>query len=192
MKTPSLQERTIALKGDVFTAVNRHLFEEWGDYSVYALLDGASVPGLPELLDGSGLPYACLYSGDLVEELARAAPYIVCLRTHHSLTQRILAQGWGQHWGIFVASSADLFTLRKHFRRFLKVLSPEGKRLYFRFYDPRVLRTYLPTCQPEELAEFFGPCEAMAMEGRGAEVLIDCQVTGPWAEASQGLREVEL
>ena len=44
------------------------------------------------------------------------------------------------------------------------VLTEDGKTLYFRFYDPRVLRMFLPTCAPEQLAEFFGPVESFYVE----------------------------
>ncbi|WP_237096425.1 DUF4123 domain-containing protein [Nereida sp. MMG025] len=49
-----------------------------------------------------------------------------------------------------------LLTLRKHFRRFTEV-SIEGRKraILFRFYDPNVLQTWLPTCTQEELIGFF-------------------------------------
>jgi hypothetical protein len=53
-------------------------------------------------------------------------------------------------------SSLPIFELHKHFRKFLLVSTEEGKQLYFRFYDPRVLRIFLPTCNPAQLVEFFG------------------------------------
>jgi len=37
--------------------------------------------------------------------------------------------------------------------------------LFFRFYDPRVMRGYLPTCSPKQLAEFFGPVDFYIAEG---------------------------
>ena len=47
--------------------------------------------------------------------------------------------------------------MRNHFRTFLMVYDTEFKPLYFRYYDPRVLRIYLPTCDAEGLATLFGP-----------------------------------
>ena len=52
---------------------------------------------------------------------------------------------------------ATLEELRRHFRKFLKVEDPKGKSLIFRYYDPRVLRVYLPTCNAMELQTVFGP-----------------------------------
>ena len=53
----------------------------------------------------------------------------------------------------------------RHFRQFLRVRDEAGREFFFRFYDPRVLRVYLPTCNSEELRTFFGPVELFSMEG---------------------------
>ena len=44
------------------------------------------------------------------------------------------------------------------------VKSPSGKQVYFRFYDPTVLRLFLPTCLSKEIEEFFGPVKQILME----------------------------
>jgi hypothetical protein len=54
--------------------------------------------------------------------------------------------------------------LYKHFRKFLIVKTEEGDELYFRFYDPRVLRIFLPSCDKEQLKEFFGPVSYFVCE----------------------------
>jgi hypothetical protein len=44
--------------------------------------------------------------------------------------------------------------------------------LIFRYYDPRLLRVYLPTCRPAELETFFGPIDTFLTEGEdGGEML---------------------
>lgn len=69
-----------------------------------------------------------------------------------------LAQELSDHpWGIVCQATTELMELRAHFRRFLLVESPEGKTLYFRFYDPRVLENYLKIITPHERKLFFGP-----------------------------------
>ena len=110
--------------------------------------------------------HICLYRGELAPDLAEAAPYLVRLERGTPLSRWILEQGWGQHWGIFALVDEDvvLKDLRKHFRTFLMIENPDGKPLYFRYYDPRILRAYLPTCNDNELATVFGPVQAYAME----------------------------
>ena len=44
---------------------------------------------------------------------------------------------------------------RKQIRKLQLVRSPEGKTLVFRFYDPRVMEMFLPTCDQEQSAELF-------------------------------------
>lgn len=139
---------------------------------VYAVLDGASIPNLLALLAEHEVEHVCLYRGELDPELAQTAPYLVQLPAESSFTRLLLLRGWGQHWGILVLAKEPLRTLRMHFRKFLMVSAPDGKPLYFRYYDPRVLRVYLPTCHEEELGIVFGPVSAYVLEGETPDVLL--------------------
>lgn len=98
----------------------------------------------------------CLFAGALDPELAVAAPHLVALDPDDRLTATLLNRGWGRAWGIFLRSDAPMGELRRHFRTFLRVRGPEGQYLLFRYYDPRVLSVYLPTCTPGELNAVFG------------------------------------
>jgi len=80
------------------------------------------------------------------------------------LTRHVLEEAWGQRWGLFLRCDASMDKLRRHLRRFLLVKDPGGRRLVFRYYDPRVLRVYLPTCFAGELQEVFGPVESFWTE----------------------------
>ncbi len=142
----------------------------------FAVLDGASVPGLLDQLDRFEPEYECLYRGDLEPDLAEVAPYLVRLQPDSPFTAWVIGEGWGNHWGIFAASPADLREMRHHFRTFLTVHDPEGKPLYFRYYDPRVLRVYLPTCNREELATVFGPVTHYLLEDQDAGALLRFEV----------------
>jgi hypothetical protein len=147
---------------------------------VFALLDGARNRHIEDLLAMSGLDRACLYNGRLVRRLERAAPSIVHLRGHTWFTEQVLGQGWGRSWGSFVLAPphVGLPRLREHFRRFLRVVDEQGRRMLFRYYDPRVLRVYLPTCTAEEAATFFGPVLAFHTEGESPQTLLTFQREG--------------
>lgn len=41
----------------------------------------------------------------------------------------------------------------------------------FRYYDPRVLRVYLPTCRPDELRTVFGPIRSYLVEGEDGSLI---------------------
>ncbi len=136
--------------------------------SVYAVLDGASVPNIIQSLAGFSAESICLYRGELDPELAQVAPYLVLLPPDSELTNWVL-NGVGHHWGIFAISKASMKEMRKHFRTFLMVYDPDGQPLYFRYYDPRVLRIFLPTF--EEKDEIFGIVERYYAENEVGEGL---------------------
>jgi hypothetical protein len=143
-----------------------------GSGSVWAVLDLARDPRIQTTLLESRLEALCLYSGALPHALARVAPHIVELPPGHRLFERLFELGWGRSWGVFMRL-ADPMALRHHLRKLLKVRDENGRTLLFRWYDPRVLRAYLPTCRDDELRSFFGPVSAMWAEGEGGRSLIE-------------------
>lgn len=134
--------------------------------SVWAILDCARDPRIYTALLASQLEFRSLYSGRLPRELDMVAPQLVELLPGNRLSAQLLDQGWGLSWGIFLQTE-DPLSLRHHLRQFLKVQDEDGRRLLFRYYDPRVLRTYLPTCSEPELRRFFGPITRLLMEAAG-------------------------
>jgi hypothetical protein len=142
--------------------------------NVYAVLDGASIEQLPQLLWEHKPENICLYRGQLEPDMASVAPYLVKLEYDHPFTKLICEQGWGNHWGIFAITPAEvnIRDMRKHFRRFLMVHDPDGKLIFFRYYDPRVLRIYLPTCNAEEIKIVFGPISSYVLEDENSSVLL--------------------
>jgi hypothetical protein len=116
--------------------------------------------------------FACLYRGELAPDLAEVAPYLVRLEPETEFADWLVSEGWGKHWGVFALAHATLREMRQHFRSFLTVYDPEGKPLLFRYYDPRVLRVYLPTCDARELETVFGPVGAYLLEGEDPNELL--------------------
>lgn len=152
--------------------LRRHVYRNTDD-RVYGVLDGASNPRLLSLLNEHDVDHVCLFRGELEPEVAMTAPYLVHLPPKSSFTDLVLLQqGWGQHWGILAISQADMRTLRQHFRKLTMVSEPAGKPLYFRYYDPRVLRNYLPTCTSHALRTMFGPVSAFLAEGIEPDTLL--------------------
>lgn len=140
---------------------------------VYAILDGASAPRLPQTLEQMEVESECLFRGELDPELALVAPYLaVVQQPDHPFINWLLQEGWGQHWGVFAVSKADFRDLRMHLRTFLKVYGPDLTPLYFRYYDPRVLRTYLPTCDEQESRTVFGPILRYVVEDEDPTALL--------------------
>ena len=131
--------------------------------SVWAVLDCARDPKIYLALLESRLEFRCLYSGKLPRELEMVAPQLVELSPANRLTRRWLDEGWGKAWGIVVKID-DPSNLRHHLRKFLKIRDPLGRSLLFRYYDPRVLRAFLPMAEPQQLQDMFGPIDTWLAE----------------------------
>jgi hypothetical protein len=108
--------------------------------------------------------FVSLYRGEPEENLASVAPYLFSVENNPEFENWYFQKGWGDSWGVLVFSDEKLKALHKHFRRFLMVQTEAGEELYFRFYDPRVLRIFLPTCDQKQLKEFFGPVDYFLCE----------------------------
>lgn len=139
---------------------------------MFALVDAARDDLVLPTVLASGLLHRSLYEGWQGEGLSDVAPYLVEVPADAPFLDTLLERGWGDSWGTFLFSTEDFFSLRRHLRRFLKVQSEDGKKLFFRYYDPRVLRSYLPTCTPDELAHFMGPVSWWVTEGPRGETLL--------------------
>ncbi|HEY0466175.1 MAG TPA: DUF4123 domain-containing protein [Polyangiaceae bacterium] len=131
---------------------------------LFALLDAARAPAVLQTLRVHSEVFYSLYDGPDGEVLDDVAPYLVQLHSRSPLLEVLLREHWGASWGVFVWALTDLKSLRRHLRRFLIVQDSKGKDMYFRFYDPRVLRVFLPSCTPAELNDFFGPVGSFLIE----------------------------
>ncbi|MDX2152275.1 MAG: DUF4123 domain-containing protein [Bryobacteraceae bacterium] len=136
--------------------------------NVYAIVDGARSPKVFEAVLRTYQEKCCLFAGDLPWQLEQAAPHLVQLDPEEAFTRVVLQQGWGNSWGVFFRSETSFTRLRKHLRRFLRVRDERGKWMLFRYYDPRVLRVYLPTCNAAELETVFGPIDCFITEDSDA------------------------
>jgi Domain of unknown function (DUF4123) len=132
---------------------------------VWMILDGARSIDVFRMVIECHLEYSCLYSGPLTPDLEIAAPYLVQLDHGYRDTHRFIRRAWGNSMGVFLKSDTSLKKLRRHLREFLVVRDTKGNRMVFRYYDPRVLRVYLPTCVRSELRTVFGPIDCFWTEG---------------------------
>ncbi|MHC4243279.1 MAG: DUF4123 domain-containing protein [Planctomycetota bacterium] len=172
----------------IIQSLVKYLFSQL-ETNVYTVLDGASVPDLPQVLWEHKPENICLYRGEQEPDMATVAPYLVKLEYDHPFTKLVCKQGWGNHWGIFVITPAEvnIRMLRAHFRKFLMVYDPDGKLIYFRYYDPRVLRVYLPTCNSEDIKIVFGPVGSYITEDEDSSNLLRFASDGEKIQAEKVL-----
>jgi YD repeat-containing protein len=102
------------------------------------------------------------------------APYLLRLDTQPELASWLLESGWARSWAVFFSADAAPKALLTHFRRFFTVKAENGREVFFRFYDPVVLRDFLPLLSEEESLFFFGEVKRFVMEDpEGAPLVFD-------------------
>ncbi|QJE01796.1 DUF4123 domain-containing protein [Massilia forsythiae] len=136
---------------------------------VHWILDGARDRAIVPLVRTSGLEHVCMFSGPLHPRLEAAAPYLVRLPASSEAACELLRRGWGRSWGILITADAALTLdqLRLHLKKFLRVKTEDGRTLAFRYYDPRVLNIFIPTCTNAEFKTFLGPVTRLLAETNG-------------------------
>lgn len=137
----------------------------------YIVLDAAKMQQHLETAKRFNPRCLCLYSGDAEKKLQTVAPWLFSFPKETTFREWYLARGGQQYWGIILQSEQDLKTVYKHLKKFLIIKTEAGKRLYFRFYDPRVLPTFLETSNAEQLKVFFGPIEKYILEVEKGEIV---------------------
>ena len=102
---------------------------------------------------------------------------------------RWVAETESRDWGWLAVSSADLEVLVEHFRSLTQVLMPDGKAVFFRFWDGRFL---LPLLQSGEVnpAQLLPVVSRALINGQAIDVGGRALVSGrvfPWWSVPQSL-----
>ena len=140
---------------------------------LFAILDAAREPRVLELLRLSGCPFHCLHQGKRAAEMEIVAPYLVPLASQINLLQQIVTEGWGKAWGVFFTCSQPVELIGHQLSRALMVaLEGDETEVYFRYYDPRVLREILPILDAQQLEQFSGPIDCFLMEDEEPDAML--------------------
>ena len=139
---------------------------------LYGIVDAAQDKDLAfEARDRFKLPIRMLFQGEAAEYMGDVAPYLVPIDPASEYLE-CWAQRLGKNAGILLTTSAHPEKLFRHLREVFVVKDEEGQEYFFRFYDPRVLRPFLPTCTPEQALEFFGPVSSCLCAAEASESLL--------------------
>ena len=149
--------------------LKNYLFSE--TTRLYCILDGASVEDLPMRLYETNTPNYCLFRGELEPDVLYAAPYVAMLLPGSSFSEWVFKESPGNHWGIFAHCRYSLKEMRRHCRALINVYDEKGNPMIFRYYDPRVLRKFLPTCTNNEIVTLFGKIETLFAETEDGNTL---------------------
>ncbi|WP_224362836.1 DUF4123 domain-containing protein [Hyalangium versicolor] len=131
---------------------------------LYAVLDGARDERIRSLIAASTLVHASLYAGEQPMGLLSVSPFLVRLDRANPDAASLWEHAWGKGWGIFLEAPGPLEQVRRQLRKFLRVEDPHGRLMYFRYYDPRVLKAFLSACTEDERQEFHGPIRSFLVE----------------------------
>lgn len=162
------------IQNDLRTALWPQRTPRWS--KLCAVLDCARDERIFTAVEAARLDKCCLYAGRLPWALVRAAPHLVVLEPEDRFTNLLMDEGWGKSWGIYFRTEVPMMDVRRHLRTFLRVKDEQGRILIFRWYDPRVLRRYLPTCNAGELATVFGPIDRFICESADAKSVLEYAV----------------
>jgi hypothetical protein len=142
-----------------------------GGGTPYLLIDCAGLDaGAAALPRDACAELECLFTGDLAEELADVAPYLGRVKDFEGDATGVAEDLLRRQVGMLVvlpqAPDGEALTfsqLHRHFRKFNVVYDPQGKPLFFRYYDPRVIVEVLSVLEPQQLDAFFGPVESLVL-----------------------------
>lgn len=143
--------------------------------TLYGVFDSARDPRIVVLLNESIEEHASLYEGERGAVLDDVAPYMVKFASGSGLLEQLISEGWGNAWGLFVVAAEPWKIVRRQLRRFLMVLDDAAnEKMYFRFYDPRVMREFHSVATPRQRAELLHGMQRMVMEGEdGAPIVLE-------------------
>lgn len=140
--------------------------------NLYGVFDAARDDRVLTLLRESVDEHCSLYNGIKGRALDDVAPYLVRFDADSGLLQALVEEGWGRAWGIYLTSDRPFKEVRTHLRRFLIVAEDTtDQRLYFRYYDPRILRDFWPLTTPRQKDDLIGPLHGFFFEGPLLEIL---------------------
>ncbi|HMP93077.1 MAG TPA: DUF4123 domain-containing protein [Phnomibacter sp.] len=138
----------------------------------FAIIDGARALSRIASLTDTGIKHQNLYKGKQGDALAPVAPYLFEYHLQHAVHRAFCSNALGNAWGLLCYADVSFEEMHMHLRKLLVVQTEAYKKLYFRFYDPRVLRIFLPTCNAAQLVEIFGPVQYFLMEDDEPDNLI--------------------
>ena len=155
------------------------------DERLYAVVDSARAPYLA-LVPRTELAMETrtLFQGEMAPFLDHVAPHLVCI-PKDSLYLGLWTEKWGSCAGILLITREQPEVLYRHLRSIYVVCDEEENEYFFRYFDPRVLRVYLPTCTREEARELFGPIRCILVEAEMPGNVLCCSLDATGLNVSE-------
>lgn len=151
------------------------------DMPLYAIVEGTRIPALFDHIEDEEIDHIGLYQGAVAEDLGEAAPVLLRLEKGHKLLRMLLTDLGDddaptgmlpKEAAFFVRSASPLPALRRHFRHFTQLPTEDGRRIYFRFWEPASAASYFDHIAGDvgQVAAWFGhpraPIARLILPGR--------------------------
>ncbi len=141
---------------------------------LFCMIDSARNPyTIPHLVMALTRAADCLFSGNAKQELGDQTAWVADVTDDRATLEALLDEGYGKGMLSFAFSALDLRAFITHLKKFTKIRDAKGTEHFFRFYDPKVMRQYVPVFNETQHKAFFaGLTSAMFEDTRDPAKLI--------------------
>ena len=139
--------------------------------NLFGIVDSARNDEVFRYLVTGDVQYKSLFEDTMDVQSYGVSGFLVECKKESQLFKWMTTEAWGDSCCIFFTSKDELDELLVHFQKFNRVYLEGDDVVLFRYYDPRVLRTYLPTCNREEIESFFGEVKSFFAESEDPETM---------------------
>ncbi|MCD4732573.1 MAG: DUF4123 domain-containing protein [Bacteroidales bacterium] len=138
---------------------------------LFGIVDSARNDEVFRYLVTGDVQYKSLFEDTMDVQSYGVSGFLVECKKESPLFRWMTTEAWGDSCCIYFTSKSSFDDLFSHFRKFNRVYLEGDDVVLFRFYDPRVLQTYLPTCNRVEIETFFGEVNSFFTESDKQEVI---------------------
>lgn len=150
----------------------------------FAVIDLAIAEGLRRPV--MGLPRASampLFAWKMATAVLEVGPWLVRLADTREIDTALAVLGAERPWGYFVDSRETIVSLRQSLRRFNMATVPgAAKPVLFRYWDPRVMETFLRVATPEQREKLFDRIDRL--HGPGGRYFDETALSGSTASGA--------
>ena len=111
----------------------------------------------------------CLYGGETAKRMQFTSPYVFDFSKNKTLRDLMATLSWGESWGIWYDSVHSIEERRAAFRRHHMTELPDQRKVYLRFFDPRIFPTFFEHCEAEERHDFAKGVRQFLLESEHAK-----------------------
>lgn len=154
----------------------------------YAVIDGAQSVSLAYQAKSMGYSVYTLFTGESAQDfdLASVGPCVIYLQKPLPFLENWV-NSIGENSGILLQTDAEMDVIYAHLRNIFIAQDEKGQDYFFRYYDPRVFNSFLPTCTDIESGEFFGVVKQWIVENDEEYSLFSFQDTKLKKDIVQGI-----